>query len=62
MIYDFIRKFGVILAIAMIGMGIVGLSISGDSSESGYWLGALIVGILWLVSDIIVIRKYNRKK
>lgn len=61
MIYDFIRKFGIVLAIAMIGMGIVGLSISGDSTESGYWLGALIVGIIWLVSDIIVIKKNKRK-
>lgn len=61
MIYDFIRKFGIVLAIAMIGMGIVGMSISGDSTESGYWLGALIVGIIWLVSDIIVIKKNKRK-
>ena len=61
MIYDFIRKFGIVLAIAIIGMGIVGMSISGDSTESGYWLGALIVGIIWLVSDIIVIKKNKRK-
>lgn len=61
MIYDFIRKFGIVLAIAMICMGIVGMSISGDSTESGYWLGALIVGIIWLVSDIIVIKKNKRK-
>lgn len=56
------RKIGIILSLVMIGIGIVGLSISEGSSESGYWLGALIVGILWLVSDIIVIKKYNRKK
>lgn len=56
------RKFGIILAIIMIGIGIIGLAISGGSTESGYWLGALIIGVLWLVSDIIVIMKYNRKK
>lgn len=56
------RKFGVIFALVMIGIGIIGMAISEGSTESGYWLGALIVGVLWLISDIIVIKKYNRKK
>lgn len=40
----------------MIGMGIYGLAIANDSTNQGYWLGALIVGVIWLIVNIIRIR------
>ena len=50
------RTISVILSLGMIGMGVYGLAISGDSTNQGYWLGALIVGVIWLIVDIIKIK------
>ncbi len=43
-----------ILSIAMIGMGIYGLAISGG--ETSWWI-TLIIGVIWLIADIIAIKK-----
>lgn len=43
----------------MIGIGIYGLTLSGDSTDQGYWLGALIVGVIWLIIDIIAIKRHK---
>ncbi len=40
----------------MIGMGIYGLVIS---SGDAYWYGAIVLGAIWLIVDII---KINRNK
>ena len=45
-----------LLSIAMIIIGIIGLIISGGG---GYFLGALIVGGIWLVIDIICIKRHE---
>ena len=45
-----------ILSIAMIGMGIYGLAISGG--ETTWWI-TLVVGVIWLLADIIAIKKNN---
>lgn len=47
------RVISLILSLGMIGVGIYGLAISADQ---GYWLGALIVGVIWLIVDIIKIK------
>lgn len=51
------RKISLILSLAMIGLGIYGLVLSNDSTGQGYWLGALIVGVIWFIVDIIAIRR-----
>lgn len=43
-----------ILSLAMIGMGIYGLAISGG--ETTWWI-TLVVGVIWLLADIIAIKK-----
>ena len=45
-----------LLSIAMIITGIIGLIISGGD---GYFLGALIVGGIWLGIDIVCIRRHQ---
>lgn len=45
-----------LLSIAMIIIGIVGLIISGGD---GYFLGALIIGGIWLGIDIICIKRHQ---
>lgn len=42
------------LSLAMIGMGIYGLAISGG--ETTWWI-TLVVGVIWLLADIIAIKK-----
>lgn len=43
-----------ILSLAMIGMGIYGLAISGG--ETTWWI-TLVVGVIWLLADIFAIKK-----
>lgn len=45
-----------LLSIAMILTGVIGLILSGGD---GYFLGALIVGGIWLVFDIICIKRHQ---
>ena len=46
----------------MIGIGVYGLTLAGNSTDQGYWLGALIVGIIWFFADIIAIKKHKSEK
>lgn len=45
-----------LLSIAMILTGVIGLILFGGD---GYFLGALIVGGIWLVIDIICIKRHQ---
>ena len=45
-----------ILSVAVIFIGIIGLIISGGD---GYFLGALVVGVIWLAIDIICIKHHQ---
>lgn len=56
------RAISLILSLVMIGTGIYGLTISGSSTDQGYWIGALIVGIIWLLADIVAIKKHQSEK
>lgn len=51
------KKISVILSLAMIAIGIYGLVLSGSSTDQGYWMGALIVGVIWLIVDVIAIKR-----
>ena len=48
------RIISLILSLGMIGMGVYGLALTGGD---GYWWGAFIVGIIWLIYDIIAIKR-----
>ncbi len=56
------RAISVILSIGMICIGIYGMAIAVDSTGTGYYLGALIVGIIWLIADIIAIKKQKHDR
>ena len=45
-----------LLSIAVIITGIIGLIISGGE---GYFFGSLIIGVVWLVIDIICIKRHQ---
>ena len=45
-----------LLSVAVIITGIVGLIISGGD---GYFLGALIIGAIWLGIDVICIKRHQ---
>lgn len=53
------RYISLVLSLVMIGYGIYFLAVASDSTGMGYGIGALIVGAIWLVADIIAIKKHN---
>lgn len=53
------KIINLILSLIMIGFGIYGLIFAGNSTDQGYWLGALIIGIIWFLVDIVAIKKHK---
>lgn len=56
------RPISLVLSLIIIGIGVYGLTLVGNSTGQGYWLGALIVGIIWFFADIIAIKRHKREK
>lgn len=56
------RAISLILSLVMIGIGIYGLTMAGSSTDQGYWIGALVVGIIWFLADIVAIKKHKGEK
>lgn len=56
------RVISLLLSLIIMGFGIYGLTLAGDSTDQGYWLGALIIGFIWFLADIIAIKKHKGEK
>jgi len=48
------KAISVILSLGMIGIGVYGLANSGGDA---YWYGAIGLGAIWLIVDIIAIKR-----
>jgi hypothetical protein len=51
----FFRIISIICSLVMLGLGVYGLAMFGDP----YWIGALVVGGIWLFADIVRIKRDN---
>lgn len=54
------RVISLIISLVIMGIGIYGLYLSGNSTDKGYWIGALVVGIIWFLADLVAIKKHKR--
>ena len=52
------KAISIILSLGMIGVGIYGLA---TTEGDAYWYGAIGLGVIWLILDIIAINR-NKKQ